>query len=363
MRLLVDARIGWGHGIGRVVGNTVPLIAQAHPDWRIDALVEPANVAVAEAAFAPAGNIAVIPCSVRAFSLAEQVRLQAYASGHDLTWFTNYWVPLGWRTPFVATVHDMLHLTPAFFPASVPKRQLSRRTFIKVRRDARAVMFVSRFTEHAFARMIGLPRVARTIPLGGDHLGYPTPMPVRHRTRRLVVVAASKAHKNFPLLLDAWAQARVPDDWVLTIVSPDDAAFRSSIDLSALAHGAGRVEVRRGISNAELAALYGDSAILLMPSLYEGFGLPLLEGLLAGALCISSSAGAMVEVAGGAFVQFVNGFDRPGWTAAIEQTCAMIDHSGIDLDALTAHNAAIAGRFRWNVTAREIAAVLEAAVR
>jgi glycosyltransferase involved in cell wall biosynthesis len=366
VRLLIDARIGWGHGIGRVIANTVPLIALAHPDWQIDALIEPKDVAVARAAFAHAANITIVPCDVAGFSVAEQTRLQRYAVGHDLTWFTNYWVPLRWRTPFVATVHDMLHLMPDLLPASRSKRLLAGLTFSKVRRDARAVLFVSRFTQQEFTRMVGAPAHGMAISLGGDHLDYPPIRSLRDRTRRLIVVAASKRHKNFALLLDAWRRARVPDHWRLTIVTPDDAMFRSSIDLASLAgagddEGSGRIELRRGIDNEELSALYGDSAILLMPSRYEGFGLPLLEGLRAGALCVSSNAGAMIEVAQGAFVSFVNATDGIGWTAAIEQACGLVDNGTIDLDALTAHNAAQAARFRWHDTAQAVAATLQAA--
>jgi glycosyltransferase involved in cell wall biosynthesis len=364
VRLLVDARVGWGHGIGRVIANTLPRVAALRPDWQVSALVEPADVAQAQAAFAAADTVRVVPCPVRPFSLAEQVRLAPFARGHDLTWFTNYWVPLAWRGPFVATVHDLLHLLPDLLPASAAKRQLARRTFAKVRRDARAVAFVSRFSEREFARLVGAPRRGVAIPLGGDHLRYPAPRPVRDRTRRLLVVAASKQHKNFALLMDAWRHAAVPAHWTLTVVTPDDARFRSAIDLDAVAGGTGRVEIRRGVGNDELAALYGDSAILLMPSRYEGFGLPLLEGMLAGALPVCSAAGAMVEVAGGALVPFVNADDRPGWSAAIAAACAMVDAPGTgpDPDALVAHNRAQAARFRWDDTAQAYAALLQAAL-
>jgi len=366
MRLLIDARIGWGHGIGRVIGNTVPLIAQNHPDWQIGALVEPRDLSVARTAFEQASNVSVIPCEIRGFSLAEQFRLEGYAAGYDLTWFTNYWVPLRWRSPFVATVHDMLHLLPDLLPASRPKRILARRTFTKVRRDARAVVFVSRFTQAEFDRMIGTPKHGVAIPLGGDHLQYPASRPLRQRSRRLIVVAASKKHKNFDLLLRAWQRAKVADHWKLTIVTPDDAMFRSSIDLDTLASIEAdgmdaRIDVRRGIDNAELAALYGDSAVLLMPSRYEGFGLPLLEGMRAGAMCVSSNAGAMVEVAQGGFVSFVNATDLAGWKMAIEQACRMIDEGRVDVDAMAAHNLEHAARFRWHETAHAIAATLQVA--
>ena len=363
MKLLIDARTGWGHGIGRVIASTVPRIAQARPDWRIEVLVPPDQTDAARAAFANPANLAIVPCPLAPFSLREQTGLQRYARGADLTWFTNYWVPLAWRTPFVATVHDILHLLPQYLPASPLKRALSRRTFAKVRRDARAVMFVSRFTQAEFCRVVGSPRHRGvTVPNGGDHLRLDASRPVAERSRRLLVVAASKKHKNFALLFDAWRQAAVPAPWRLTVISPRE-MLRNSVDLATLARqGANqRIDIRRSISNQELAALYGDSAIVLMPSLYEGFGLPLIEGMLAGALCVSSNAGSLVEVAQGGFVQFVNGADRPGWTAAIEQACAMVDSGKPNLAPLLRHNVACADRFRWDETARQITAVLETA--
>ncbi len=356
MRLLVDARVGWGHGIGRVITNTVPRVAALRPDWRLRVLVNTPDLHRAREAFGTSANVEIVACDVRPFSLAEQVRLASFARGCALTWFTNYWVPLGWRGRFVTTVHDLLHLKPELTPASRINRRLARLTFTKVRRQAAAVMFDSRFTQAEFEAMVGIPRRGVTVPLGGDHL----PTAVVAKQRSLLAVAAPKKHKNFALLLDAWRQAAVPPGWTLRIVAPAD-AMRSTIDLEAMASSA-RVAVYRGISNAELADLYAAAAIVLTPSLYEGFGLPLLEAMLAGALCVSSTAGSMVEVAEGAFVSFVNGRDRAGWTSAIEQACVTIDRDELDLQAVLAHNRRRAQRFRWDDTARQIADILADAV-
>ena len=357
MKLLVDARTGWGHGIGRLIVNTIPRVARSQPTWQVDVLVLPKDQAAARDAFGGVTNLAVVECDIEPFSLGEQTRLSRYARDYTLTWFTNYWVPLGWSGAFVVTVHDMLHLIPDLFPTSVAKRLLSRRTFSKIRREARAIMFVSRFTEEAFTRLVGRPRHGVTVQLGGDHLEYGPLLPVRARSRRLLVVAAAKQHKNFDLLFTAWQAAQVASHWTLTVISPGS-FMRSSVDLDGMGQGA-RVEIRRGVSNEALAALYADSAVLLMPSLYEGFGLPLLEGMLAGALCVSSNAGAMVEVAEGAFVQFVNGTDRVGWTHAIESICAMIDTGTVDLEIIAGHNIACARRFRWDTTADGVTAAIE----
>jgi len=358
VKLLVDARVGWGHGIGRVIGNTLPRIARLRPDWQIGVLVGPTAIAMAEDVFAGTANLTIIPCPIEPFSLAEQVSLSGYAKEYDLTWFTNYWVPLHWQGRFVATVHDMLHLIPEYFPASKPRRMLSKQVFNKVRRDATTVMFVSRFTQQAFVESIGVPRRSEIIHLGGDHLNYGTPRPMGDRKRQLMVVAASKKHKNFPLLLEAWRQAKTPPDWSLVIVSPGS-ALKSSVDIEEMASSVERTTVRRGLSNESLTELYRESSILLMPSLYEGFGLPLLEGLLAGNVCISSNAGAMVEVAEGSLVQFVNGNDLKGWINTIEATCDSIDRGECYIDQVIQHNLLQAQRFRWDHSAEKIATALQ----
>lgn len=360
-RVLIDARVGWGAGIGRYIVNLVPRVARLLPDHRFTMLVEADDGERARATAEGVANLTVQATDIAAFSLAEQTRMPALAVDHDLTWFTNYWVPLRWRGPFVVTIHDLLHLEPALFPASRVKRRLSRLTFGKVRRDAAAVMFDSRFSRRVFEDRIGSARHMSVVHLGGDHVGWEgfAPDVATRKSKRLLVVAAAKKHKNFAMVVDAWRASQVDEGWTLTIVTPNE-RLRSSVDVGELTSDAGRVDYRQAVSNEELRALYADSALVLVPSLYEGFGFPLLEGLQAGAFCISSTAGSLVEVAEGSLGWFVAGDDRPGWTAAIERACAAIDAGDIDLAALARHNMAVAGRYRWDDTAARTAAVIAA---
>ncbi|WP_174278209.1 glycosyltransferase family 4 protein [Sphingomonas bacterium] len=359
-RILVDARVGWGSGIGRYVANLLPLVARRLPGAELVVLVLQRDVERAAQALGGAAGITLRPCTISPFSLAEQVRLPHLASGFDLAWFTNYWVPLRWKGPFVVTVHDMLHQETRLFPASRARRLLSRRTFAHVAAHAKAVMFDSRFTRREFERQLGPARSGGVVHLGVDHHGWSADRPVvgpSSRERRLLVVASAKQHKNFGVLLDAWTRARPDDGWTLTIVTPDQ-ELRSSIDLAALSAGAGRVEVIQGLDDEALASLYRSSALVATPSLYEGFGLPLLEGLMAGALCISSTAESLVEIAGGAWVVFVNGRDVDGWAQAIERGCSLIDDASADLGALIEANRHHAAAFTWDRAANLTADIL-----
>lgn len=358
-RILVDARLGWGSGIGRYVSNVLPRVADLLPQHQFDTLVYEDDFARATDALANVGNAKVMASSMPAFSLKEQYALSGIASGYDMTWFTNYWVPLAWNKKCLVSVHDLLHLEPEIFPASSVKRTLSRLVFGKVARSADAISFLSRFTQREFERRFGAVSVSDVHYCGIDHAELPmfdpAQPPAKHKS--LLVVGASKMHKNFDTLLKAWSEAKVGEDWTLTIISPDD-KLRSSIDLESIVAGAARTKVLKGISNQDLHDLYAQAAIMLTPSMYEGFGLPFMEAMSAGAYCISSTAEAMVEVGEGAWVRYVNPRDVQGWTLAIEETCRAMDLEGFDFAGVRRHNMAHARTFQWQRVAETTAGLI-----
>ncbi len=363
-RILIDARLPWGSGIGRYVCNIVPPVAARLPETSFVLLVAPADAARAAAAVAGCPNVHIQETGIRPFSMQEQLSLPALARGYDLTWFTNYWVPLRWRGRFVATVHDLIHLDPAF-PASPVKRLLAVRAFARIRSAAAHVIFVSRFTARAFERRIGAPPPASVVHHGIDHAVGPTHVSVsvadpNSRKRMALTVGAAKEHKNIPLLLEAWQELDVPD-WRLVVVTPAD-DLRSSIDLAKLADGIENVEVLRGIGDAELDDLYARAGFVVIPSRYEGFGLPLLEAMRAGAPVISSTADALVEVASGALIPFVAPADRTGWVQAMGHMVAQYERHDEAAAAVVAHNAAIAQAFTWDRAAELTAGILTRAL-
>jgi glycosyltransferase involved in cell wall biosynthesis len=358
--VLIDARLSWSSGIGRYVANQAPRIAAWLPDVAFELLVPPDAEERARAVMAGCPNAVVRVTDVRPFSAAEQTAIGRFARAHDLTWFTNYWVPLTFGRPYVAAVHDMLHQEPALFPASRLKRELSRLTFRHVARTARGVFYASRFTRREFERRYGAPRRSVVSSYGVDHGGFvpfAAEAPPAKRPR-LLLVAARKVHKNFAVALEAFGRARLSPDWRLTLVIPDQ-ELRSSIDLDALVGGSDRVDMHVGISDAALQALYAEAAVVLMPSFYEGFGLPLAEAMQAGARPISSTAEALVEVGQGADVTYVNPRDREGWTLAIEAECGRFERGEVtdgERRALMAH----AARYRWDDVSRRTLGLLQA---
>ena len=361
-RIIVDARLPWGSGIGRYVSNTVPRVAALLSDTQFELIVGQHSRDAAEQAAAGSPNIIVTIIDIDPFSISEQLKMPGILARADLVWFTNYWVPLAYRGRFVAAVHDLLHQERALFPAGFIKRTLSWWTFRHVARTAEAVCYLSRFSKREFDRQFGGAPLWDICGCGIDHalsVPFDAEQPPK-KTRQVLVVAAPKQHKNFAIAINAFRNAQLAEDWRLVVVSPGD-SLRSSIDLNAIIDNDARIIHVNSISDSELRSLYADSAIVMMPSRYEGFGLPLAEGLQAGAQCISSTAEALVEVGQGAYVTFVNPLDNEGWVTALTRECARFDAGAVPASERS-HNMRHVAQFRWDDVARRTATLIKTAL-
>lgn len=213
--------------------------------------------------------------------------------------------------PTVITLHDLMPLRmPAeWFPAG--QVGITRRIVAGARRADRVVC-VSESTRRDFLDHTGYPAErAVVIPNGIDH-GIFHPEPDRGfvdgvlRKHGLadapfVLTLSSLArHKNLRMLLDAWRRRPAGRPGSLVI------AGGRTADVASLARGLGIGDDVRGVvvtghvSDAEFRALATACQAFLFPSLYEGFGLPVLEAMACGAPVIAADRTSLPEVVGAA---------------------------------------------------------------
>lgn len=352
MRLYVDARLPWGSGIGRYVASILPHMVAARPDWTFVLGVQDGNNHPDLNRIAKADNVTLRKLSITPFGLDEQRHLQKAVGPHDMAWFTNYWVPFFWDTPYVATVHDLLHLRADLFPAPAMKRMASKLMLTALRHRARSVIFVSDFTRQEFLRAVGAPRHCEVIHHGADHFPKaPTPF---SKTKSALIVGAPKLHKNMELAIEAWATAAPQAPWQLTVVSPGD-ALRSSVSLGQAQNS---VTFLSGLPNEDLARLYQEASIVLFPTKYEGFGFPIIEAAMNGARILSSTAEALQEVARDMSVTFLDPDDKAAWEQAIRDMTQQ-PLPAHDMPEI-ARNMAAAQSYLWADAAQRTVEVLEA---
>ena len=212
------------------------------------------------------------------------VRLGRAARGLDVLHCTTFRGPVGSRTPTVVTVHDLAILRgPEVFPRW--HRLYGKAGLDRVLRAADAVVAVSEFTKEEVLELAGvLPERIRVVPNGVDDVF--TPEGPRAEGAFVLAVATLEPRKNLSRAVDAAREVGVE----LRVVG---------------ARGWGGVAVDGWVGevpDAELAALYRGAKCVLYPSLYEGFGLPVLEAMACGTPVVTSRATAMEEVASGAAI-------------------------------------------------------------
>jgi glycosyltransferase involved in cell wall biosynthesis len=138
------------------------------------------------------------------------------------------------------------------------------------------------------------------------------------RSRFVLSVAASHPHKNLARLVQAFPLPADPET-ELVIVGPRG---RGKAELERLARERhGQVHVLGWVETEDLAALYRGAMALAFPSLYEGFGLPILEAMALGTPVVTSNYGAMLEVAGDA-AELVDPYDVSAIRAGLEHAVA-----------------------------------------
>jgi glycosyltransferase involved in cell wall biosynthesis len=206
------------------------------------------------------------------------------AKGLDVFHCTTFRGPVRSPVPTVLTVHDLAILrAPEAFPRW--HRLYGTAGLRRVLRAADAIVAVSEFTRREVVELAGVRKErVRVVPNGVDPVF--TPDGPRAEGDYVLAVATLEPRKNLERAVEAAREARVE----LRVVG---------------ARGWGGVDVDGWVGevpDAELAALYRGARSVLYPSLYEGFGLPVLEAMACGAPVVTSLDTAMAEIAGEAAV-------------------------------------------------------------
>lgn len=206
------------------------------------------------------------------------------------------------RRPSVVMVHDTI---PLHWAERSWERFLWRQYFGASARAARRVLVQSEATAAAVAADLGIRTVTR-VDLPGDEARAARVRARRQQAGRpaagLLYVGRVRPHKNLVRAIAGFHRsAYAGGGATFTIVGADE---RGREVLAGAPPGPGRVEVVDRCSDDELEALYAASEVLIQPSLAEGFGLTVVEGLAAGIAVCCSDIAALREAAGGQAVLF-----------------------------------------------------------
>jgi glycosyltransferase involved in cell wall biosynthesis len=212
-------------------------------------------------------------------------------------WHSTYYTPAPVRLPTLVTVHDLIHeRLPDVYRGWAATRFRQRKAHAI--RAADLVVCVSRTTAaDVVAQLVPRAPVA-VVPLGvGDAFRPLEPdSEAKAVEPYLLYVGRRDPHKNFDALVGAFRGWPRAGEVRLVVAGPppSDGERRQLTDLVEQ----GRLSFRTGTSDAELCKLYNQALALVHPSLYEGFGLPVLEAMTCGCPVVASRIPATQELAG-----------------------------------------------------------------
>jgi anaerobic magnesium-protoporphyrin IX monomethyl ester cyclase len=281
----------------------------------------------------------------------------------DVAHFTNGMVPLASRVPTVVTIHDMsLRLYPRYHPA---RRVLLNGPLVDLSaRRADAVITVS---ESARNDIVGLYKLDPS----RVHVVYEAAAPsfkrvtdpvdlerVRRRYRleeRIILyVGTIEPRKNLPKLIEAFADRRRAGglSHQLVCVGPYGWLSRGLEQLIARSGVAHAINFTGYVPFEDLPALYSLAEIFVYPSMYEGFGLPVVEAMACGVPVITGRTAALAEIGGGA-IAHVDRIDAHALGDAMVELAGSPDRRA----RLSASGLARAETFSWQRAARESLAI------
>ena len=211
---------------------------------------------------------------------------------------------LGSPIPQVTVVHDLL---PLFFPAEYPRQQYYFRSLVpRVLRSSRVLVADSESTRRDITQSYGIaPDKVRVIYPGYDPDTYSangSDRPLRSvEGSYLLYVGNLLPHKNLLSLLDALAILRRRRRARLIIRGDGQPAYARAVRERVETLGLGDLVSFQGYAaEGALRDLYAGAVCLVLPSLREGFGLPVLEAMACGTPVITSSSSSLPEVGGDA---------------------------------------------------------------
>jgi glycosyltransferase involved in cell wall biosynthesis len=250
--------------------------------------------------------------------------------GVDRWLLPNYYTPLGLRGRVVTVIHDAQH---EHFPENFSARKrawlraahrytMRRADVVVAISDYVAADLIARHGDRYGAKVQVIPNAVSSARLEPGVVPKAVP-----RDREIVLcVSGSYRHKNLETLVRAFADvaARRPDSHLVVVGQAPELLLgaRPGTDVSSWVRELAltdRVTVLGYVTDAELGALYRAASVLAMPSLFEGFGLPVVEALGLGVPVVSTRAGSLTDVSLG----LAHYIDDP--LSAVEMAEALID--------------------------------------
>jgi glycosyltransferase involved in cell wall biosynthesis len=351
-------------GMEVVARELIPALVAVGPDARFTAFI---NREAAAAGDGPWGDlIPAVTVPVNARNRLEWVRGEqtllprlAARAGVGVVHSLASTAPAWGRFRRVVTVHDLIYARYPEAHAGIRDKGMRVLVPLSVRRSHR-VTADSQSTRDDLVELLGTPPgKIDVVPLGLGTVARAAPLPERVTRERFALgerrvvlsLSAKRPHKNLGALIGALARLAPERRPVLVLPgypTPHELELRERARSLGVSDD---VRFPAWVSSAEVEGLWAVTDVFVFPSLYEGFGLPVLEAMARGVPVACSNASSLPEVAGEAALLF-----DPGDERAIADAIARLLGDEREAGRLRLLGRERAREFSWERTARGVLA-------
>lgn len=254
-------------------------------------------------------SITLISMKASIFGLKEQIAFARRCTPVDIIWFPQYNSPF-FNVPAkrrITTIHDLMHFDlPNLYPWYI-RSYLSFHLKNSLQRSDKCVT-VSKYTQDAVYRKFGkLANKTCVIPNGCDSVRLTlkdenAPPPLNEKY--ILYVGNIKPHKNVAFAIKAFIET-LSSEYKFIVVGKNEGFYNKEFNFDKeIQTLSGSVIFTGQVSDVELYNYYRHASLFVFPSLYEGFGLPLLEAMAFKIPIISSWATSLPEVGKDAIYYF-----------------------------------------------------------
>ena len=310
-----------------------------------------------------ADNFKSIKVDFGIFSIQNQLKLNKLLVSHDVNVYhsTNYMIPLlpkfgrASKIKYVVTIHDII---PLLFRDHAPKSKKSRIFPIfkaimnRIAKQADVILTVSNASKIDIEKYFNIPKNTKVHALYNACSEMFQPIPFEDKEKmQFLYVGRADPYKDVGTIIKAIdiLVKKGYEDIKLILAGSPDTRYNNTKELTEKLGISKNIRWTGYISNEELVKLYQESTALLHPSLYEGFGLQIIEAMQSGTPVISSDGGSLKEICADAAIVL-----PPKSPKLFAENIEKLINSEALQKELIAKGLSRAKKFSWNKTAKDI---------
>lgn len=344
-----DARLYSESGVGRYIRNLLGGFEEDKLGFNLKVFLNTENFT--KVSFKNP-NIQKIKADVRWHTLTEQLTFKRIIDQQnlDLMHFPYFSYPIFYRKPFVITIHDLIidHY-PTGLASSLPfplywlKRLGYKKILKSAITNAEKIIVPSYATKEDLIKTYSVEIKKIAVIYEGFDKNIKRNKGVQLVSDKYILyVGNAYPHKNLERLIHAFSKVRAKHKVDLILIGRND-FFYKRIDRKIEG-----LKLLHDVDDSTLFEYYTNASLFVMPSLYEGFGLPLLEAMSLACPVVSSNTDALKEIAGDACVYF-----DPKNEDDIASKILDVLEGKIDVKKLIVKGKIQAGKFSWKQCVKE----------